>query len=95
MFIVSLTFMKPLEEIEKQLMAHRAFLKENYDKGIFIFSGRKVPPTGGIILAHRISRAELETLLAQDPFSTHGIAGYEITEFTPTMAAEELKDFMA
>lgn len=40
MYIVTLTYKKPIEEVEKHLEAHVIFLKENYAKGFFIASGR-------------------------------------------------------
>lgn len=51
MFIVSLTYHASLEQIDAYLAEHVAFLKEQYAQGHFLASGRKVPRTGGIILA--------------------------------------------
>ena len=50
MFIVNLTYIKPLDEVEKFLEKHIDFLNQYYTKGHFIASGRKNPRTGGIIL---------------------------------------------
>ena len=88
MFIVSLTYQRPLEEVDKYLEAHVAYLKEEYAAGSFIASGRKTPRTGGIILSKMKTREELESVLAKDPFKQAGIANYEITEFAPSMVAE-------
>ena len=95
MFIVSLTYTSPLEEVDIHLEAHVAYLKEEYANGSFVASGRKVPRTGGVILSRLDSRAELEAVLAKDPFAQAGIAEYEITEFVASMAAsgfENLKE---
>jgi uncharacterized protein YciI len=56
-------------------------------------SGRKEPRDGGIIIAHAASRAELESVLRDDPFQQAGVARYDITEFVPTMTAEALAAF--
>jgi len=88
MFIVSVTYKRPLEEVDKHLDDHVAYLKNEYRKRNFIASGRKVPRTGGIILSCVGTKGELEAILAQDPFHRAGIADYEITEFTPSMTAE-------
>ncbi len=88
MFIVSLTYKSPLEEIDRHLDAHVAYLKEEYAKGRFIASGRKVPRTGGIILSKVETRAELKAILANDPFSIAGVADYDVVEFVPSMVAE-------
>ncbi len=52
MFIVSLNYKRPLEEVDKLLDAHVAYLKQEYANGKFIASGRKNPRTGGVILSN-------------------------------------------
>ena len=49
---------------------------------LFVTSGPKVPRDGGIILASvKLARAELDAVIAEDPFHKHGLARYEIVEF--------------
>ena len=95
MFIISLTYTTPLEQIDAHLAAHRAFLAEQYARGVFLMSGRKVPREGGIIIAQGISRDEVETLIRQDPFHQAGVATYNIVEFAPTMTAAALAAYRA
>jgi len=90
MFIISLTYIKPLEEVDALLEEHVTYLKEQYGLGNFLASGRKVPRTGGVILARGASREEVETIIALDPFHRHGVAEYEITEFSPMMTIDQL-----
>lgn len=90
MFIISLTYHKAFEEVDAHLNAHVEFLKNNYAKGVFIASGRKIPRDGGVILALAPTRAEIEALIACDPFYIHDVATYEITEFMPSMTSPEL-----
>lgn len=90
MFVISLTYIVPLEQIDGHLAAHRDFLEEQYAKGNFLMSGRKVPREGGVIIAQGDSRPEVEELIRQDPFHKAGVARYDITEFAPTMTAEVL-----
>lgn len=91
MFIISLTYITPIGEVDKHLQAHVEYLKEQYKLGYFIASGRKNPRTGGIILSNLNDRSMLENVLNKDPFKRNGIANYDIIEFEPTMASEELK----
>ena len=91
MFIVSLTYKRDLEEVDKHLDAHVAYLKQEYANGNFIASGRKIPRTGGIILSCVKNKDELESILANDPFHKEGIAEYDIIEFVPSMVAEGLE----
>ena len=49
MFVVLITYLKPISEIDAQLADHVRFLDEQYAKGLFLASGRQVPRTGGVI----------------------------------------------
>ncbi len=91
MFIISLTYKKPLETVDAHLEEHVAYLKAQYAAGLFLASGRKNPRTGGIILARADSREAVEAAITKDPFYTLEIAEYEITEFLPTMTSPELE----
>ena len=84
MFIANLTYVKEISEIDRFINEHNAFLDRFYAADKFICSGRKVPRTGGIILINAKNRAELDEIIAQDPFFQNGVAKYEIIEFTPT-----------
>ncbi|KPV98315.1 hypothetical protein AN214_00076 [Pseudoalteromonas sp. P1-9] len=43
MFIVSLTYQVPLNEVDKFIPEHIEYLNVQYEKGHFILSGRKEP----------------------------------------------------
>lgn len=89
MFILSLTYVKPQEEADRLMEPHMAWVQEGYDSGMFLASGRKVPRTGGVILA-RGERAAIEAFVARDPFAVHGVADYDITEVALTRTADGL-----
>jgi uncharacterized protein YciI len=80
MFILSLTYIAPLEDADRHMEAHMAWVRTGYDNGMFLASGRKIPRTGGIILCTG-ERKAIEEFCAADPFTIHAIAEYEITEF--------------
>lgn len=94
MYIFNLTYVKPLEEIERLLPAHIAFLEEFYAKGKFLCSGRKEPRTGGVILCRCGSLEEAEAIRDRDPFFYEGAAEYEIIRFHATKTAEGLQDLL-
>lgn len=93
MFIVSITYTAPLEAIDAALPDHAAFLDRHYAAGVFIASGRKVPRTGGVILAAAASREALSALLAEDPFSRKGLATYQVEEFIPSKSSPDIRKF--
>lgn len=91
MFVISLHYLVPTETVDLYLTAHSVFLKEQYERGYFLLSGRKIPRTGGLILAQAESRQQIESILCNDPFAQNGVAEYEIIEMQPTMAINELE----
>ncbi len=89
MFIVLVNYVVSLDRIDSLLEEHVEFLKVQFEKQAFITSGRKVPRTGGVIIAKASSKEELEAILKQDPFYKNGVAEYEITEFIASMTLPE------
>ncbi len=89
MFIVSLNYLSSLDQVDSLLEEHIEFLKMQYEKKIFIASGRKIPRTGGVILAKAKNKEELNAIIEQDPFYRNGVAEYEVTEFIPSMTLPE------
>jgi uncharacterized protein YciI len=84
MYVIDLTYLASLDAIDDALEAHRQFLDKHFAAGIFIAAGPKVPRDGGVILATNIDRAQLDALLASDPFAVQGLARYTVTEFKAT-----------
>jgi len=84
MYIVSLTYLASLDAVDDVLEAHRQFLDEHFAAGIFVAAGPKVPRDGGVIIATNVDRAQLDAILANDPFAVQGIASYSVTEFKAT-----------
>jgi uncharacterized protein YciI len=80
-FVVVLTYVKPLPEVDRLMRAHVAFLNEQYAARVFIASGRQVPRTGGVILARAPSKDALAAIMARDPFCAAGVATFEIIQF--------------
>jgi uncharacterized protein YciI len=95
MFVVLLTYTKPIEAVDALVPEHREYLQRMYQAGTFLLSGRKDPRDGGVILANAESTQALEAALAQDPFQIHGVASYQVIQFTPTMAAPALQSLVA
>lgn len=94
MFILLLTYQKPLEEVDKHLLAHRAYLDVNYSLGHFVASGPRTPRVGGVILCKASSKEEVELLIKQDPFSINEVAKYDIIEFNPLKYATGFEAYL-
>lgn len=84
MFVVDLHYVVSLDRVDAAIPAHVEFLRQNYASGVFIASGRKVPRTGGIIIAVAEDRGKLDAILRLDPFQKMGLAQYSVIEFIPS-----------
>lgn len=94
MFIVDLKYIVPLEELDKHMTDHVKFLRKYYKQNVFVASGRKVPRTGGIILAQAESREALDRIISEDPFIIHKLAEFSVTEFLTSQYHPELKNLL-
>ena len=94
MFIVLLTYKLPLAEVERHLAAHREYLDRQYAAGTFLCSGPQNPRTGGVIPVSYTHLRAHETLTAEDPFRIHGVADYEIIEFSPVKRLPGFEAFL-
>lgn len=92
LFVIDLEYTKPFEEIEKILDPHLEFVSDCYRSGAFLFSGAKVPRSGGVIIAAGGSKEEIEALMARDPFCIHNVFAVTITEFKASNMADVLKE---
>jgi uncharacterized protein YciI len=87
-------YLKPLNEVDRWVDAHRAFLKTLYEKGITICSGPQIPRTGGFILMNVPGKAEALEIMKNDPYVIHGVAVYTPIEFECKSWAEGFEKFL-
>ena len=93
MYVVSLTYKVAQEVVDQHLDAHVDWLKDAFDEGIFIAAGRKVPRTGGVLLS-KADRPTLDESLAKDPFNVHGVADFDVMEFSANRTAPGFENLL-
>lgn len=86
MYVIYLSYFRPIEEVEALLAPHITWLDRYFDNGEFIAAGRRDPRTGGMIMVKDVDRARLDTILAEDPFVA--VAHYEVTKVNVTRTAD-------
>ncbi|TRD12793.1 hypothetical protein FGU71_08515 [Erythrobacter insulae] len=91
MFIASLTYTVPIEEIDALLPAHLEWLKAGHASGQFMAWGPREPRDGGLIFIRAQNRSEAERFAASDPFITAGAAKSEMIEWTPRFVGPGLE----
>ena len=94
MFIIDLNYIVPLEKLDVHMSDHVKFLSTYYKQNVFVASGRKVPRTGGIILALAKSKDRIDQIMHEDPFCIHKLAEYSVTEFLTSQSHPDLKKLL-
>ncbi len=94
MFVILLTYVKPLEEIDRLMRQHMDFLNGHYADGTFLVSGRRIPRTGGVILAQGDDEEQIRAIADEDPFVSSGAATAEIIRFNASQVAPKLKGIL-
>ncbi|MBE2319740.1 hypothetical protein DVA67_027470 [Solirubrobacter sp. CPCC 204708] len=88
MFVIVLTYTRPVEEVDALMREHMAWLNAGYRDGHFVVSGRQVPRVGGVILARGEDRSAIEALAAADPFVREGVATVQVIQFRASQSAD-------
>ncbi|WHP79599.1 YciI family protein [Edwardsiella anguillarum] len=94
-YVVVLTYSKPLSEIDAQMAAHIEWLNQGYDEGVFLTSGRRIPRSGGVILARSDTLEALQARLQRDPFQQHGLVATKIIPFEASRCADTIQGLLA
>ncbi|WP_372773844.1 YciI family protein [Mangrovibacterium sp.] len=90
MFLILIEYMVPFAEVEPHIPAHIEFVRKYYSEGRFLLTGKKIPRTGGVILANGNSKEELTELLKEDPFVKYGVAGFDLIEIELSQVSTSL-----
>ena len=91
MYVVLLEFSANKAAAPDHMEGHKDWLRRGFDDGIFALAGSLKPSAGGAILAHGISRPELEARVAQDPFVAENVVSPTILDIAPARADERLQ----
>lgn len=89
-FSIVLTYTRPIEEVQRHLDAHKAWLAAQLKQGRVICAGPLATGGGGLILASCADETELHAMMAQDAFISQGVASYQAHGCTPALAAAGL-----
>lgn len=81
MYVVLLRY-PSVEGAEPYRKAHQDFIAEGVARGDILISGPMEPRTGGVIVSTATTRADVDALIARDPYKRAGAATYEVIEFT-------------
>jgi uncharacterized protein YciI len=82
----------PIPEVRHVFPAHMLWIEDNLKSGTFLLAGPQEPRVGGLIITRVRDRAELQKVVAADPFGD--AVAYEITQVHATRFAQELEPLL-
>lgn len=95
MFIIFLRFSRNKAKAAELVAEHRAWIERGFDEGVFLLVGSLQPSLGGAIVAHGVTRDELERRIAADPFVVHAVVEAEWFELSPNQTDPRLAFLLA
>ena len=91
LYVVVLTYVASIEEIDAAGPDHVAWLEGGYADGTLLASGPRVPRSGGLILTRGASLENVRAFLSRDPFQARELATAESYTFPPIMASNAIR----
>jgi uncharacterized protein len=88
--VLTLTYLRPLEVIDKTRPAHVAWLQQEVDDGRLLLAGRREDESGGVLITADIGADEAELMIANDPYLQAGLVRYERIGFNGAFRAPGL-----
>ncbi len=82
LYLVTLTYVRPIEEVTAHLETHREWLATHTREGRILMAGPLEDRTGGFMLVRCASREDLDPMLAADSFAVHGLVDHQVRGFT-------------
>jgi uncharacterized protein YciI len=83
MFVILLRFAENKHLASEHAAGHNAWIRKGVDDAVFLLTGSVSGGQGGAILAHGLTRADLERRLEADPFVAGRIVAAEVIEIEP------------
>lgn len=91
MFVVFLKFSSQRAKAGELMAAHNEWLARGFADGHFLLAGSLQPRAGGAILAHGLTRSDLEARISQDPFVVSDVVSAELLEISCSKADPRLE----
>lgn len=95
MFIVLLRFSTNKAAARELIAAHDEWIKRGLDDGVFMVVGSLQPNLGGGIVAHGLTRSELDARVGADPFVANDVVSAEVFELSPSKTDARLAFLLA
>ena len=91
MFVILLKFSTHKAKAGQFMERHNSWLREGFEKGVFLLSGSIQPKAGGAVLAHNATAEQIRAIVDEDPFVAEDVVTAEVVEISPSKSIPELE----
>ena len=95
MFVILLKFSTNKGKAGQFMERHNAWLRDGFEKGIFVLSGSIQPKAGGAVLAHNATPEQIQAIVNDDPFVAEDVVSVEVVEISASKSIPELEFFVS
>lgn len=93
MYVIFLKFSENKSQAGQYMEAHKAWLQQGFEEGVFVLAGSLQSNMGGGIFAHNVTLDDLQSRVNDDPFVVENVVTMEIMEIAPSRTDSRL-DFL-
>ncbi len=79
--VLKSTYLQAPEVVEQTRPAHLEFLTDEIAAGRLLLAGRQEDGSGGMLITSDLDAADVDDMIARDPYTQAGVANYERTSF--------------
>lgn len=90
MFVVTLRFSANRAKAARHMDGHNAWIRRGFEDGVFLLAGSLPSGAGGAVLAHGLSRDDLDARLREDPFVAEQVVEADILQIAPGRVDDRL-----
>ncbi|WKN60164.1 YciI family protein [Rhodococcus opacus] len=80
-YVLLSEYTAPLQKVDEARKVHLEWIRALLAQRQLIVAGRRLPPSGGVIVVVADSDEEVEALTASDPYVVRGLARYRRIPF--------------
>lgn len=91
MFVILLKFSTNKGRAGQFMERHNSWLRNGFEKGVFLLSGSIQPKAGGAVFAHNTTLEQIQAIVNEDPFVAEDVVSAEIIEISASKSTPELE----
>ncbi len=91
MFVILLKFSSNKGKAGELMERHNAWLRDGFEKRVFLLSGSIQPKAGGAILADNATPEQIRAIVNEDPFVAEDVVSAEVVEISASKSIPELE----